>query len=365
MANKPPKPHPNFPLYAHAAGQWAKRIRGKVYYFGVWDDPQAALGKYLDQRDDLHAGRQPRVIGLRLGDACNLYLASQDRMRQTGGLSERTWRDNLRTCRKLIELLGRGTSVESLRVEDFERLREQLAAGASPLTLGTWVVRIRAVFRYLYDAALIPNPPQFGPKFVPPSQKSLRQAREKLGVRLFSPEEIGRLLEHATPAQRAMILLGLNCGCGNTDLAQIEWSHLDLAAGWLKYARPKTGVRRQAPLWPETVAALTSLPHSGGLVFRTSRGRPLVHGTTDTVVTQFRKLLDAAGVERRAAGFYCLRHTFRTVADELGDDAGCRIIMGHADGSIDARYVEQRHADRLRRITDHVRARLLGKIDQC
>ncbi len=74
---KPGKPRPDFPLYAHAVGKWAKTIRGKTYYFGDWADPEGALEEYIDQRDDLYAGRTPTAKGgPSVREACNAWLDS-------------------------------------------------------------------------------------------------------------------------------------------------------------------------------------------------------------------------------------------------------------------------------------------------
>ena len=47
------KPYPEFPLTAHPTGRWCKKVRGPVIFFGKIDDPQAALDKWLKEKDEL------------------------------------------------------------------------------------------------------------------------------------------------------------------------------------------------------------------------------------------------------------------------------------------------------------------------
>ena len=100
---KPQKPRPDFPLYAHAVGKWAKTIKGKSYFFGKWGDPEGVLIEYLDAKDDLYAGRTPGAKGgLTLRDLCNAFMQSKRIDLDVGKLSPRTFVDYDLVCKRLL-----------------------------------------------------------------------------------------------------------------------------------------------------------------------------------------------------------------------------------------------------------------------
>src|SRR3954447_7573080 len=92
---KPPKPYPEYPLTAHPAGYWCKKIRGKIHYFGPWEDPDGALAKYEVEKEALHAGRKPRTEAeaLTIKELVNRFLNAKKALVDAGELSPRSWQD--------------------------------------------------------------------------------------------------------------------------------------------------------------------------------------------------------------------------------------------------------------------------------
>src|SRR3954452_427438 len=145
---KPTKPYPEFPLTAHPAGYWCKKIRGKIHYFGPWDDPDSALAKYLEQKDALHAGRKPREAteGLMVKELVNRFLNAKRHAVDSGELSPRTWACYKEACDAVVAAVGKTRLVSDLDPEDFASLRNRLAKRYGPHGLGTRIQCVRSAF---------------------------------------------------------------------------------------------------------------------------------------------------------------------------------------------------------------------------
>ena len=236
--------------------------------------------------------------------------------------------------------------------------------------MGNEIQRIRVVFKYAYDTGLIDKPMRYGPTFRRPSKRVLRKARQANGPRMFEAHEIRAMLDAAGVQLKAMILLGINCGFGNADCAGLPRKALELDGGWVNYPRPKTGVERRCPLWPETVKALQKALKArpkprdkadAELVFITKYGQPWAKNTSDNPVTkETAKLLKELGIQRRGVNFYALRHSFETIGGDARDQVAVDHIMGYARDDMASVYRERISDERLRAVTDHVRRWLFG-----
>src|SRR5262249_21273729 len=165
------------------------------------------------------------------------------------------------------------------------------------------------------------------------------------------------------------LLLGINCGYGNSDVGKLPLTALDLERGIIDFARPKTGIPRRAALWPETIVALKEAlacraepkePEHADLVFLTPHGLPWAKERAENPLTKATiRLLRKLGIDV-CRNFYTLRHTHRTIADEAKDQPAADYIMGHEVPHMSSVYRETISDARLKAVVSHVRSWLFA-----
>jgi integrase len=363
---KPAKPFDNFPLFAHANGRWAKKIKGRLVYFGLWSDPAGALRDYLKRKADLYAGKETReAVGeITVKQLCNKFLAIKQRRVDTGELSPLMFQDYKAQATLVVKSFRGSRAVSDLQPDDFGRLRNVMSKSWGFYHLTKAIQMTRSIFLFGYKDGLLEKPMRFGSEFDRPTKKTMRLHVARQGSRLFTPVEIHQLIGAASVQIRAMLYLGINCAFGNADCGAVPLSALDLDNGWVNFARVKTGIQRKIPLWPETVSALRAAiaeriapkkPEHANLVFVTRLGGCWKKETKDGPLSrEVIKLLRELGIHRRGLGFYSLRHCFETYGGESRDQVAVDAIMGHADDSMAANYRHGVSEERLRAVVETV-----------
>jgi integrase len=371
---KPAKPYPDFPLFPHGTRRWAKKIRGKLHFFGPWRDPHGALRRYLTEKDDWEAGRKPQrekpgvTDALTVAQMVFLYLDAKKLKVESGEMEERTWKEYETYGDRMIRVFGANTLVESLGPADFKRLRADFQKTHKSLaSIKGDIRKSKVFFNWAGPGAngqgYLDRLPRFGDAFKPPSQSALEREREEKGERVFSAEQIRAVLAAAGPRLKAMVLLGINCGYGNTDCIKLVIGKLDLDHGWANFARTKNGIKRRNPLWPETVEALRAVmkarkppndPQYASRVFITKFGDPY---RPVNLSRELGNVMVRAGMGRDEGDFYDLRRTCASIGVQVRDDDAVRTIMGHKRPSTDMLGVYNRlqvSDERLWAVADHI-----------
>jgi integrase len=370
---------PTVKLTRHTKG-WVAKIGGKVRWLAPLDKPELALQRYHQKRADFDSGRPQRPRSgdkLALADLADQFIERKFHDMKAGGIKPRTFNEYKIASQRLCDAMGPNRVVGDLRPLDFGAYRNALAARfrTDPSSLKRYITMTKAVFKWAERNQVIERPVSFGDSFDAPTPSVFRRVKAEQGERVFSAEEVRKLLKGMAGNHnlRAMFLLAINGGFGNTDVADLPLAALKLDEALIDFSRPKTGVARRCPLWPETIAALREalvhrpVPASEAdkdLVFLTPKGHRYVRdhfnaegdltSTTDAVGMGFCKVAKAVGVE---GTFYDGRRTFQTVGDVQGPEHVVRYIMGHAARGDDmgAVYRQRVDAAKMKAVTDHVR----------
>ena len=338
-----------FPLTLHATGQCCKKIAGRMHYFGK--GKKQALERYLGQAMYLH-GYKGAPVGtsnatMTLKQLCDLYLEHQLLRLIAGAICVKHHTDQISSTEKLMSFLGTNRKTRSISTLDLQNHKRKLLRDyGSAHRPNQYIGLMKALFHWARRNDVLEHIPNVDAV----SQNKIAQSEKYT----FTPDQVKTLLGKATVEMRAMIWLGLNCGFGCTDCAMLSWKDVDSEQRRIQLARNKTGVRRNLPLWPETVKALKSVPHTGPLVFYTAEGHEWVrtavrsdgnggckYTTVNAVSSMFARLLKKTRMQvPKGTGFYSLRRTAATLAARSGEPFAVQRLLGHVDVKMATRYVQ-------------------------
>jgi hypothetical protein len=190
--------------------------------------------------------------GLTVADLCNRFLTAKLRKRESGELGVRMFGDYREVTDLIVAAFGKTRLVDDLAADDFEGLRARMAERWGPVRLGNAITRVKSIFKYAFDNGLIDKPVRFGGEFHKPDKAVLRRHRAQNGAKMLEAHELRRMIAELegkkvetgqtdeqtgkrktvtlqpNPSLRAMVLLGVNAGFGNHDIATLPLSALDL-----------------------------------------------------------------------------------------------------------------------------------------
>ena len=227
------------------------------------------IGRDADAHIRLHP-TEDRMVGRRharlffLNDGWYIESLHDQGVLVHGELTAYTLRNTRQAVRGFLTALG-SKPLDQIAEAELQAHRTWLSRGHyRPHTIHNHQAGVRAMLRYAYNMRFLSELPRLAFAYDPPIRSVLRKDRatqiKKHGPLLFTADEVRRMIEASTrPAYlRSCILLGINGGFGQQDCGMLEDEHVDLDSRVIVFPRPKTGVERVVPLWPETIASMTA-----------------------------------------------------------------------------------------------------------
>jgi len=277
---------------------------------------------------------------------------------KTGLMSAGRWDGYSRTIKHFVGWIGGDADVAAITAPKLEAffgfVSGQVAEAKWTSTTATGVfMTARQFIRRLAELGVIPLPGNI-------SSRRFRFGSGATQVETFTDDELKTVFGAATERTKLYLLLMLNCGMYQNDVAELAVSEVDWKAGTITRKRSKTRDRKDAPtvcykLWAETfrllkahrAKAAVSNDRGETRVLLTSGEKPLVfagvndgkHTAYDAIQSAYVRLQMRCGVKKPLK---CLR---KTAASKLGSHpeygAYAQHFLAHAPkGMTDRHYVK-------------------------
>ena len=116
-----------FPLTLHSTGQYCKKIKGKIHYFGK--NKRQALERYLEQAAFLHNGKAQMFRttngNMTLKSLCSIYLQHQQAKAASAEITIRHYADQSSCLKKFMSFIGQHRRINEISTLDLQNYKEK------------------------------------------------------------------------------------------------------------------------------------------------------------------------------------------------------------------------------------------------
>lgn len=275
--------------------------------------------------------------------------------RRKGEVKEATFTAYSARVKGFISFLGKAVNepLGNVTQKDIQRYRDEIASRLSSGTANQTVKILRSILEDARrDGFIADNPAK--------DVRALKVLQKKEQRRPFTLDEIKAILKVADEEWRSMIYFALYTGQRLADLAQLNWSNLDLTSNELRFVSGKTGRQMCIPLCSPLLSHILKLPTPSKNPTAPLHPRAITHvssgGVASGLSRQFGEILALAGMRppttheaskdgRKAkripssTSFHSLRHSATSLLKNAGvSPAVVQDIIGHDSAEMSAHY---------------------------
>ena len=311
-----------------ADGRWCKTFKGRKIYLGRGTRREAEHAFELIKARHALDQPEPDDGTLTVKQLTRLFLASKEREVKQGRYSPQTLLSMKYDMAWLNKTLGK-KQVSNLRGYDFSRLMDHFGETSRATAINIKVQHVRQLFRWAAEQDLIPVVPRMG-DFKRISAAQERRERNEGPSRVFTHEEIHRLLDAASGPWKAMILVGINAAYDGSSIGRLKQDDVPVGQAFIQGVRAKSGIPMACYLWDETMDEIEKVRSESEFLFINRQGRPFdVIARPQAISNTFGTLCKKIGITRRI-GFHSFRHTFASIASLTSySDRVIRSVTGH------------------------------------
>lgn len=290
------------------------------------------------------------------------YLAQKSEEEIAGQISKGRVNNLRKHLQVFVEWAGHGTLVNDITSQMLFDFRSVLL---KKVKSGTWATKtaheqlgtVKSFVHWLSEVEAI----DALPKILQGQSRALTISIELPEIVVYEKEEIATLLAQASDRTKLYILLMLNCGMTQKDIADLQLSEIDWQAGRIIRKRSKTKSHKKVPtvnyrLWPETLKLLEQERNQAksGLALLNKNGVSLYqqrsdadggYGKNDNIHNAFERLRKKMKIKgkslitfkKTSASLLHGHHAYSDLAD---------LFLGHAPRTMAQRHYAQAPQDR-------------------